>query len=393
MKAERVDSLVVFGDSTVGNPDLCYVVGASLPRGGIYLKRVSQPPTLVVSNIDLGSAKAGRIGRVRTYTEYGFEGFMSKYSRDDARARFYEKLIKDTGLSGRTVVAGRNDVSNSVLLIDSLRKRGVNIIGEKTPTIIERARETKDSVEIRRMRSIAEKSDRVVERTLDFLRKAHVKGSRAYDKNRRLTVGIVRRLINRLMSEEGLIAPEDTIFAVGRGSSDPHYRGEDDDPIRSREPIVFDIFPCEPDGYWHDCTRTYSIGPPSRQVKEMYDAVLEAQSHAVDLVRAGASSRDLMIQTCQLFARRGYSTPLQRKDAKRSSLKGFIHGLGHGVGLTIGERPYLSLYGDMPLRNGSVVTVEPGLYDPGFGGVRIEDTVLVGSKAQCLTRVDKDMEI
>jgi Xaa-Pro aminopeptidase len=392
MEAENVDSLIVFGDSTVGNPDLCYLVGASLPRGGIYLKRVSKSPVLVVSNIDVGSARQGRVRDVKTYADYDFESFMTKYSRDEARVRFYQRLIRDSGLSGKTVVAGRNDISNSLLLIDSLRKRGVRIVGEKTPTIVERARETKDQVELEKMKVIADKSDRVVVRTLDFLRKVRTRGRRVHFKALKLKVGDVRRLVNRFLSEEGLIAPEDTIFAAGKASSDPHYRGEDSDIVRPGEPIVFDIFPCEPDGYWHDCTRTISFGNPTRNVKKMYATTLEAQSNAVDMIREGVSSRDVMTRTCEFFQKSGYSTPLA--GSKRSGVKGFIHGLGHGVGLTIGERPYLTMFGDSPLKKASVVTVEPGLYDPRIGGVRIEDTVLVrSSNAESLTRVGKDMVI
>src|SRR3989442_796790 len=135
MEKKKVESILVFGDATVGNPDLRYVVGASLARGGIYVKRQSHDPTLIVSNIDVGSARLGRVRNIRTYSDYGLERLSGKYDRDEARARFYEKIIRDTGASGPIVLAGRNETSNSLLLIDSLRKRGINVVGEKTPTL------------------------------------------------------------------------------------------------------------------------------------------------------------------------------------------------------------------------------------------------------------------
>ena len=394
MEKNNVRSMIVFGDSTTGNPDLCYVVGGSLPRGGIYLKRRSNSPTLIVSNIDVGSARKGRVGDIRTYSEYGYERISARYERDEARARFYERIIRDAGLEGPTVICGRNDTSNSLLLIDALRKRGVKIVGEKSPTILETARETKDRYEIERLRNMGKKTARVVERTRRFLASCRVRGSKVYQRSKPLSVDAVKKVIGRLLAEENIIAPEDTIFAVGRRSSDPHYNGESGDVVRAAEPIVFDIFPAEPDGYWHDCTRTYTFSSPPRRVKEMFDAVLDAQTSALDQIREQVPSSDVMINVCKLFEKKGYPTVRSlAKGNKEARVRGFIHGLGHGVGLTIGERPYLSLYGKAPLKKSSAVTVEPGLYDPKVGGVRIEDILIVGSPSENLTPISKDMEL
>ncbi len=394
MEKKNVQSMIVFGDATTGNPDLCYVVGGSLPRGGIYVKRKSQDPILVVSNIDVGSARKGRVRNIRTYSDYGFERISKQFDRDEARTRLYEKIIRDTGLSGTTVIAGRNDISNSLVLVDALRKRSIKIVGEKSPTILEKARETKDRSEIEQLRVMGKKTGRVVERTLKSLKDAKVRGSKVLYKSKPLTVESVKRTINRLLSEESIIAPEDTIFAAGRKSSDPHYGGEGKDIVRATDPIVFDIFPAEPDGYWHDCTRTYTFSTPTKRVKEMYDAVLEAQVSALDMIHEQVPGNEVMINVCKLFENRGYPTVRSLlKGDKAARSRGFIHGLGHGVGLTIGERPYLGLFSKEPLRKNSVVTVEPGLYDPKVGGVRIEDIVVVGSPSENLTPLAKDIQL
>src|SRR5438309_11039535 len=277
MEKRNVDSIIVFGDSTVGNPDLRYAAGTSLPRGGIFMKRGSNDPTLIVSNIDVGSARQGKVRNIKTYSDFGYERIASKYARDEARIRFYEKIIKDEGLHGPMILAGRNDVSNTLHMIDALRRKGVKITGEKSPTIIETARETKDRWEIERLRVLGKKTIRVAEDTLRLLRGARINGRRVSYTSKPSSVGTVKRVIGRSASEQNLVAPEDTIFAPGRKSSDPHYRGEDEDIVRSGEPIVFDIFPSEPDGYWHDLTRTYLFGSAPRKIKEMYDAVLEVQ--------------------------------------------------------------------------------------------------------------------
>lgn len=394
MEKRNVNSMMIFGDSTVGNPDLRYVAGTSLPRGGIYLKRRSHDPTLVVSNIDVGSARTGKVKNIRTYSDYGFERISSKYDRDEARIHFYRKLIKDNGLQGPMIIGGRNEVSNTLHMIDALRKKGIKIIGEKSPTVVETARETKDRWEIERLKLLGRKTTEVVEETVKFLRGLRVRRKNVSYKSRPLRVGDVKKVIGRSLSEKNLVAPEDTIFAPGRRSSDPHYRGEDKDLVRAEEPIVFDIFPSEPDGYWHDCTRTYLFGRAPSKVKEMYDAVLDVQTTALDMVKEQVPCKELMSAACMTFERKGFLTARQLlKGNKEARTRGFMHGLGHGVGLTIGERPYLSLYGDGRLRKGATVTIEPGLYDPKWGGVRIEDIVVVGSPSENLTPLSKDIEL
>jgi Xaa-Pro aminopeptidase len=279
-------------------------------------------------------------------------------------------------------------------MIDALRRKGVKITGEKSPTIIETARETKDRWEIERLRVLGKRTIRVVEDTLRFLRGAKVNGKRVSYKSKPLSVGTVKKVIGRSLSEQNLVAPEDTIFAPGRRSSDPHYRGEDEDIVRAGEPIVFDIFPSEPDGYWHDLTRTYMFGSAPKKIKEMYDAVLEVQTSALDMVKEQVPCKEMMASACKIFERKGYPTARQLvKGNKEARTHGFMHGLGHGVGLTIGERPYLSLYGKDNLRKGSVVTIEPGLYEPKWGGVRIEDIVVVGSPSENITPLSKDIEL
>src|SRR2546427_7984470 len=178
MEKRNLNSIIAFGDSTVGNPDLRYAAGTSLPRGGIFLKRRSHDSTLIVSNIDVGSARQGKVRNIRTYSDYGYERIASKYDRDEARIRFYQKIMKDEGLHGSTILAGRNDVSNTMHMIDALRRKGVKIAGEKSPTIIETARETKDRWEIERLRDLGKKTIRLGEDTLRFLRGASINGRR-----------------------------------------------------------------------------------------------------------------------------------------------------------------------------------------------------------------------
>jgi Xaa-Pro aminopeptidase len=212
---------------------------------------------------------------------------------------------------------------------------------------------------------------------------------------RRATVGAVKALILSNLAAEGLTAPEGTIFAVGPSSADPHNSGIRTDEIKEGKLIVFDIFPQAESGYWFDLTRTFIVGRASLKDRRLYEAVHEAQTECLDFMRAGTTGEAAMSKACDVIERRGYRTIrdiYQRKATNISS--GFIHSLGHGVGLTIGERPYLSFLSKEPLKSGQIVTVEPGIYLPRYGGVRIEDTVLITSKGiDNLTSVDKEFEL
>ncbi len=157
----------------------------------------------------------------------------------------------------------------------------------------------------------------------------------------------------------------DTIVASGSETSVVHLRGTGS--LAANAPIIIDIFPQhEETGYFADMTRTVVRGEAGPEIREMYDAVSDAQKCAFSLLRAGADGSDLYKAVVSLFADAGYGTEPD----------GFVHSLGHGVGIEVHEAPSLSARGGA-LAAGNVVTIEPGLYYPGIGGVRIEDMALV----------------
>jgi Xaa-Pro aminopeptidase len=164
----------------------------------------------------------------------------------------------------------------------------------------------------------------------------------------------------------------ETIAACGPASADPHERGHG--RLRARQPIVLDIFPRGlTHGYWGDLTRTVVKGPPSAVLQAMYAAVKEAHGAALAAVGPRVACRTVHRVASGVFERLGFRTETA---ARRP--KGFIHGTGHGVGLEVHESPSVSARPGR-LRAGNVITIEPGLYDPAVGGVRIEDTIEVTS--------------
>jgi Xaa-Pro aminopeptidase len=387
---------MIIGETTLADPNFTYVVGGTLARGGVYFKRVGHKPLLVTSILDLGTAeKWGRVKQVETYSEWGLEKLVRKYGREEAYPRLLSEICRKNGVNDKVALYGRNDLALGTYLIDKLRGFNVKVSIDKSPSILESARETKDAHEIEKLRSVARKNGHVIETTTKILGSLKRKRGHLALKGKRATIGMIKAMISSELAAQGLGAPEGVIFAIGASCADPHNAGNPNDEIKEGKLIVFDIFPQAESGYWSDITRTYMIGRANKKDKELYDTVHEAQEVAMDWIRTGISGEQVMSKACDAIERRGYRTIRDVFQGKTTGITdGFIHSLGHGVGLTIGERPNLSFLSKQPLKSRQIVTVEPGVYLPGYGGVRIEDTVLITKGGiDILARVSKKFEI
>jgi Xaa-Pro aminopeptidase len=175
-----------------------------------------------------------------------------------------------------------------------------------------------------------------------------------------LTAEFIKFSMHSLLLQHGCSAV-DTIVSCGEETSIPHMTGTG--PLRSGEPIVIDLFPVEENsGYYADMTRTIVKGDPTPEIIEMYTALREAKRLGIAGVKAGVSGADIHQVVVDFFKDTGYE----------SNSRGFIHNLGHGVGLQVHELPIVGPSGTT-LISGNVITIEPGLYYPGIGGVRLED--------------------
>jgi Xaa-Pro aminopeptidase len=209
------------------------------------------------------------------------------------------------------------------------------------------------------------------------------------------TLGQLRRLLHRTFAEFGLAEDGESIVAQGRDAGVPHNRGNDDDPVRAGTPILVDIFPAEAGGGYHtDMTRTFCLGPAPDALKQVYGQCREAFDAAMTKLRAGEACRGYQELVCDVFERQGHATV--RTDQQVT--EGYVHGLGHGVGLAVHEGPRLGgpTTNTALLEPGHVVSVEPGLYYPSRGlGVRIEDLVAVRAdgSVENLTPAPYELEI
>ena len=201
-----------------------------------------------------------------------------------------------------------------------------------------------------------------------------------------LTAEAVKRLIAVKLLEDGLIA-ENTIVACGQDGCDPHNRGSG--PLRPGQSIILDIFPRDSESRYHaDITRTVVKGRAPGALRRTYDAVLAGQECAFRLIRDGADGESVHREVQQALEAHAFKT-----GEVNGRMQGFFHGTGHGLGLDIHEPPRVSKT-QATLRTGNVVTVEPGLYYPDVGGVRIEDVVVV-TETGCrnLTQCPKTLEV
>jgi len=202
-----------------------------------------------------------------------------------------------------------------------------------------------------------------------------------------LTSEIIKREIN-IQALHGDAIALATIVACGKHSSQPHNTGSG--VIMAGQPIVVDIFPrVESSGYWGDMTRTFVKGKANKIVMDAYNAVKDARDLAKGQIKAGVIPSELHKKVVNFLESKGFKT-----GKSGSSYFGFFHGLGHGLGLEIHEKPAVGSLNNKPLDINNVITVEPGVYYPEWGGIRLEDVVVVKEDGlECFTEYPDCLEI
>src|SRR5205807_5437022 len=230
---------------------------------------------------------------------------------------------------------------------------------------------------------------------VDEIRRAKVRGDRTLELDGAVfTAERLRAIVESALLERGY-GSEGAICAPGPQAADPHQIGTG--PLHAGEPIVMDIFPQHKQTrYWADMTRTVSKGEPPAAIRKIYDVVMRAQDAGIRALRPGVTGREVHELVEDIIWEAGYDTlrPGQKRNPADQTPRGFIHGTGHGVGLEIHELPNINRQGIKPLIAGDVVTIEPGIYDPKIGGVRLEDMlVITADGARDLTQAPRELVI
>ena len=272
-------------------------------------------------------------------------------------------------------------------LAEKLRASGVEAVPVSGDFFPERA--VKSEREIGFIRESMAATEEAMHQVETFLREAKIRTDGTLELNGQvLLCEWIRSEIEAEFKRKGFSASR-TIIACGSDASAPHCIGAG--PVRAGEPLVADIFPrSDRTGYWGDMTRTFVKGKASPVTSRAFQAVKKASEEVLKVLKAGRPGKDFHTLAAQVLESAGFRTMRGADGIPR----GFFHGLGHGVGLDIHENPRLAPSGVTPLKPGHVVSVEPGLYDPAWGGIRLEDLVIVRANGcENFCTMPKELEI
>jgi Xaa-Pro aminopeptidase len=390
MQSKNLNALLVLGNAE-HNPPMYYFTSGGHVSGAALVKKRGEAPILFYNDMERDeAAKTGL--QTRSFSGYPWEEYFKQADGDMnlTGALRLQRILADLGVTGRVGVYGHMEISGILAMMPHLQRVApdIELIGENgMESIFSRAMETKEETEVERIRAMGRITTEVVGLVADYLTRREVRADEVLLKEdgSPLTVGDVKRKINLWVAERGAELPAGFIFAIGRDAGVPHSTGNPADLLRLGQTIIFDIYPAEAGGgYFYDFTRTWCLGYAPPEAQELYDQVKEIFDRVLEDFDLNASFKDYQKMTCEYFESKGHKSQLNTQ----SPLDGYVHSLGHGVGLNIHERPFSGLQADEShrLAPGVVITSEPGLYYPDKGmGVRIEDTIWV--------RPDGKMEI
>jgi len=364
--------------SSEKDADLYYATQFIAPDAFVFLQTHGKK-YILVSDLEIDRAKK----QARAHTVFSSSRLASEYKQRHKKAcsfielvlYFLEKLKVKSVL-----VPGNFPVQYYV----PLKHAGLHI--QYKNGIFFEERLIKDRSEISAITQALRATEKAAREAIETLKRSVIRKNKLYFKGKLLTSEALKKIIHRTLLEEGC-AGEHTIVACGHHSIDPHDQGSG--PLCAHQPIIMDIFPrSEVTLYYADFTRTVVRGKAFPVLKKMYAAVKEGQNIAFKMIRGGIATKKVHGAIQAKFTQLGFTT-----EVRDGRMQGFFHSTGHGLGLDIHEPPRISV-GDDILRAGQVVTVEPGLYYKGVGGVRLEDIVLV-TKTGCknLTRFPRTLEV
>jgi len=402
MQQRGLAGMVVFAYDRY-SPAMYYATGQKIHLGTYFRAPGSGPGGAARAHLIHDPMERDQAAQVGCdHSSFAQHGLVRLLESEGSPARAHARLIAETcetlGIAGRIACFGDLAAGFAhALLARVVELNPALSVDHEHPDILTEARTTKDAAEVEAIRRAARGAVAAIEKLRAFLGSL----ARAGDQFRAngsgpVRLGDLRRLLRAEFLEHGLAEEGgESIVSQGRDAGVPHNRGNDDEPLRAGAPLLVDIFPGESGGGYHsDLTRTFCLGPAPAPLEQLYGDVKTAFETAIGSLAVGEPCRSYQERVCEVFERRGHATLRTNETAQ----EGYVHGLGHGVGLAVHEAPRL---GGPPsntqrLEPGMVITVEPGLYYPSRGlGARIEDLVLVrpDGRFENLTPVPYDLVI
>jgi Xaa-Pro aminopeptidase len=330
----------------------------------LYISFAEGDDVLVLSVLELERGRATTTAaKVLNIAEHGWDNDPDTHR---GYAKLAARLLKERG-HDRVRVSGKLQAG----YLEELRSQDIAVAVDKEVFVRERRRKSPEEAEW--IHGAQRAAEAAVSEVAALLGAADV------------VVGMLELDGRPLTSERLMAAAQAVLNEVGYGCEDmivagspecwmPHFRGAG--PIRANAPVIIDIFPRGRVSRYHgDLTRTIVAGEVTDQVRRMHEVVVQALDAAIALIKPGVTGRAVNEEVCRILKEGGFGASYKGWEAP-DGVPTMIHSTGHGVGLDVHELPNLRPV-DIPLEEGDVVTVEPGLYLEGLGGLRVEDTGIV----------------
>ncbi len=370
---------------TVRSPELRHEVPLAVPDPFLYAE-VGGKRAVVVSVLEAGRIRdLGTDLEVLALEDVGLDDLLKRGL--DAYAHEHELHLaacRHLGLESAVTPAGfpLGDA-------DHLRANGIELTADQR--FFDERRRVKNEHELAGIRRACRAVEAGVAVGVELLRTAQRSNGVLTHGGEPLTCERIKLEVERAFADHGSAAEE---FIVSHGSQTAVGHDGGSGPIASDDVVLFDLFPRDRESAcYSDFTRTFSLGAPSEELAEYHRLAKEALDMAVAAVKPGVKGSDIHRQVCDLFHEHGYKTQLH-KDEGEVLVDGYFHATGHGVGLEVHERPGVGRIESEPLVAGDVIALEPGLYRNGYGGVRLEDLILVTENgAEVLTNFPYDFEL
>jgi len=361
-----VPDVLIHGD-TMRSPELRHEVPVLIPDAFLYAEKDGRR-VVVLHSLEIPRVREDAPGlEILPLDQLGLDELLASGMKSwEAGLELAVRGCRELGIDHALVPP-----SFPLGYADHLRANGIEVTVERD--LFDDRRRSKTETEIAGIRRAQRACEAALDASRELLRKAQPNGAGLQVDGEPLTCERIKRVIEDVFADHE-VEGSDMIVAHGPQTAVGHNMGSGQ--IAPNEPIVFDLFPRDKaTGCYSDMTRTYVVGEPSDEVREWHSLVKHALETSTAEVKPGVNGSALFEQVCDQFHEAGYKTQLNKEPGEVLE-NGFIHSLGHGVGLEVHELPSLGRSGH-DLVPGDVVTIEPGLYKSGHGGVRLEDIVLV----------------
>lgn len=358
LKERNIDGFLSFNNAH--NDNQYYLTRFKCYDNFLFLRKPDSSIVLVPSLEENRAVKEADVDEVFS---------MKDYVDDDVRGNMDKEIsiiinfLQDMNISN--IMVSKNEKYH---LVNELKNKGINV--ELINNSIINYRTIKKPYEVDNLREVQKVTQESMNYAKKILKKSNINGDKLLYEDKILTSKLLKQKIRKFLIERNCHI-KDFILVSGSQGYDPHNYGSGE--LRPHEPILLDIFPRHNNMYWGDMTRTFVKGNISEEVKNMHNATLEAFDGIFDVIKngAGISCKDIHYKVCDIYNDWGYDTIREG-----SVEEGLLHSTGHGIGVSLHEKPRISGNEDTISPN-TVLTIEPGLYNKKIGAVRFEDMILI----------------